>query len=562
MAKHNKRQTPAVRVTSEAQRLREEVEILALRNKKRLLEAASSFVDNVVDLRTPYFDDLSFVPFSVGLDSQVPPNYNILNRGEAVPFYLHEYGLKLYRDASRQLCGFNEFALNALANRVGYIIGEGLTYRAVRRYEDPHTQTNEGGKADALCQAAQDVIDEFLDVNEFSGIEQETMERCDRDGEVFLRLFPQLDGVTLVREIEPEHVKTAYGYTGNERAYTFGIETDPDDIQRIVAYWVMSDPLAGVADERVDAEEIVHIKFNTDRNSKRGLPTFTALRKNFDRADKLLRNASLLAQIRATFALIRKHDGYSVSAVQAFVDSQVDATVSNTLTNRPQNFQLYGPGSVIDIPANSSYEMPSMNTNAAELVEILNAELRAIAARLVMPVWMLTSDASDMGAFTSSLVAESPSVLNFLRVRQKLIRAFGGGCYTGRTGGRTNGVMWRVLEQAVLAGRLPDAVLREVEIQVEGKSLVVRDIDKEAQRDSILHAAGILSPQTWSQQQSLDYDREQINREVHQERVGPALADLPMPGEMIPEEHPHMPGVKMVDPAKAAKQAKQDEEVA
>lgn len=518
------------------QSLKEDVERLAWKAKKKLLESSNLFLDSFVDTREPFFDDLSFVPFAIGIEQQVAPNYDILNRGEAVPYYLHDYGLKLFRDQSRRLCGYNEFAINARENRAAYVIGDGITYKAVRRDDDPQRR-GENASRDPLCRAVQDVIDQFRDINDWPELEGEISERCDRDGEVFLRLFPQLDGMTLVREIEPEHVRTAYLH-GMERRYLFGIETSPEDVQDVLAYWVMSDPLNGVADERVDAEEVVHIKLNTDRNSKRGFPTFLPVRKNLERADKLLRNMSMLAQIRATFALIRKHDGYSVAAVQAFVDSQIDATVTSPLTNKPQNFQFYQPGSVVDVPKGTDYEMPSVNTNAAELVEILNAELRAVAARLNFPVWMLTADASDMGAYSSSWVAESPSVKNFERLRQKYLRAFGVGCYSDRTYGRKVGVLWRAIRNAVLAGILPERALTDVEITAEGPSLIVRDQLQEAQKNQILHTSGVLSAQTWAQQSQLDWEREQSNLDEEAERNGPALAGLPMPDEEQPEPRP------------------------
>jgi hypothetical protein len=50
-----------------------------------------------------------------------------------------------------------------------------------------------------------------------------------------------------------------------------------------------------------------------------------------------------------------------------------------------------------------------------------------------------------------------------------------------------------------------------VNIQAAPPTLVVLDQLKEAQRFKIENAAGILSPQTWSQRDGLDYDQEQAN---------------------------------------------------
>lgn len=75
--------------------------------------------------------------------------------------------------------------------------------------------------------------------------------------------------------------------------------------------------------------------------------------------------------------------------------------------------------------------------------------------------------------------------------------------------------MWRVVDDAVAAGRLPANVRENIEIQITGPSLRVRDHLREAQVDRIAHTHGILSPQSWSQRLGLDYDQEQKNLSMH-----------------------------------------------
>jgi hypothetical protein len=59
--------------------------------------------------------------------------FNLDNRlkGELLPVYITEYGLKILRDFSRWLAAFNSFALNALENRVSYVVGKGFDYQAM-----------------------------------------------------------------------------------------------------------------------------------------------------------------------------------------------------------------------------------------------------------------------------------------------------------------------------------------------------------------------------------------------------------------------------------------------
>jgi hypothetical protein len=76
-------------------------------------------------------------------------------------------------------------------------------------------------------------------------------------------------------------------------------------------------------------------------------------------------------------------------------------------------------------------------------------------------------------------------------------------------------VMWRVVENAIAAGRLPREAREVCQIQIIPPPLVVRDQLRQAQVDRIAFDSGVLSPQTWSQHLGLDYDQEQKNLGVH-----------------------------------------------
>jgi hypothetical protein len=266
----------------------------------------------------------------------------------------------------------------------------------------------------------------------------------------------------------------------------------------------------------VPADEVVHVKLNVDRTAKRGYPTLIPVRKNLQRADKLLRNMSTLAQVQATFALIRKHKQYGASAVAAWQQGQADAALNDPVSGRPRFLQRYLPGTILDVPENTDYEFPAAHVPAESYVAVLQAELRAVAARLVLPEYMLSSDASNAN-YASTLVAEAPAVKNFERLQRHFARAFGDGRYGGP--GRC-GALWRVVEQAVAWGGLPRAVLERVALQVEAPSAVARDKGRETSRAEALNRAGVLSRSTWAKWEGLDPARErsQIERERQQAR--------------------------------------------
>jgi hypothetical protein len=219
-----------------------------------------------------------------------------------------------------------------------------------------------------------------------------------------------------------------------------------------------------------------------------------------------------LAQVQATFALIRKHKQYPAAAVQAWQQGQADIAVSDPVSGTTRSLQRYLPGTILDVPEQTEYEFPSARVPADSLVAVLQAELRAAAARLVLPEYMLTSDASNAN-YASTLVAEAPAVKHFERLQRQLARKFGDGRYGGA--GRC-GALWRVLECAAEWGRLPRAVLKRVSLHVEPPSPVARDKDKETARAGALNKAGVLSKATWAKWEGLDHRRER--RQIRQEK--------------------------------------------
>lgn len=501
---------------------------------KKLLEAQIDWHDRWADPYEPLRDVDGFYP--LGFSGGVPAHLDSRKRGEVLPVYLNEQGLKAIRDLSRQLCAQNEYAISGIENRVSYVIGTGYQYLPVRRKDLPGTEADERVTTgvDPLCARVQDFLDEVLDLNEWGEVEQELVRRCDRDGECFLRLFFQPNGLTKVRFVEPEHVKEPPNADQTQQRYAFGVETEPDDVESVVAYWLVSDPTRGVADEQVAPEEMLHVKLNVDRSAKRGVPTFYPVRKRLERCERIMEAMGLMVQIRSTFALIRKHKGYSESQVESFVNAKYDHRMTD-VNNKTRRFERYRPGSVIDVPEGTDYEMPAINSGIAECEVALRVQLRAVASRLGMPEWMLTADASQMGAYTSSMVAESPSVKNFERLQSFYKRKMGAGGYRA---GAHAGAVWRMITHAVAAGRLSREVLREVILKVQTPTLVVRNKGEEATVKQVQRMNGVLSVQTWCSQDGLDYEEEQRLVAEHNERTGGQGTLLPLPGQGQPPGQP------------------------
>lgn len=448
------------------------------RLQNRLLEAFDSLWDGYVDPRDAFAGDGSEWWSPVG--------------AAGGPLAVAAPQLADLRDDCRRLAMTNEFAINGHENRISYIVGAGHVYHATIRKgrEDPVE----------LAKAAQEVVDEFLTLNDWHDRQQEIVRRLDRDGEVFLRYFPAGDGVTRVRFVEPEQVAPPREATG-EQAATQGVVTDERDVETVLGYYI---------DGRlVDAEEVQHRKANVDRNVKRGLPLYTPVRANLRRAEKLLRNMSVVAEIQSAIALIRKHRSASRAGVEQFVADR-SAGSRTDRSGRTKRVTEYGPGTILDAPAGLEYDFPATGIDAASYVAILQAELRAIAARLVMPEFMFTSDASN-GSYASTMIAEGPAVKMFQRLQAGMIE-------------QDQRVLRVVLENAVRSGRLKVETIDAVEVQVTAPPLQTRDRAKDATVDEIAYRNGVLSTQTWSQRLGLDYDQEQKNRRLHDKQSGAEAA--------------------------------------
>lgn len=430
---------------------------------RRLLEAFDELWNDFVDPAEPYYD-------ADGTRWNAVGGAGI--SAAAVPFR-SEQQLADIRSECRMLAVSNEFAINGHENRISYVVGSGHTYRAVPK--------GQGEPSEQLVADVQNLLDDFVHVNRWHQRQQEIVRRRDRDGEAFLRLFVDADGMTHLRFIEPEQIAAPTG-AENDPAATFGIRTDPADVETVLDYCV---------DETwIDASSIQHRKANVDANVKRGLPLFYPVRKNLRRAEKVLRNMSVVAEIQSAIAVIRKHASGTRGSIEQFVQNGADETRVNPATGRTSHFRRYAPGTILDAFADTDYQFPAAAIDAARYVEVLQAELRAIAARLVMPEFMLSSNASNAN-YASTMVAEGPAVRMFQRLQHDLITD-------------DLALFDRVLRAAVHAGRLSHDALSAVAVQATPPNLAVRDRLRETQADQILVRNGAMTAEMMARRNGVE----------------------------------------------------------
>jgi len=441
----------------------------AIQHELRAMESTLDLCDRYVDPNDDLFD-ASGRWSAIGLASA----------GAIAPVYQNEQGLKEVRDHGRLLWNQNPFARCGHENRVNYIAGDGHQYRV---------EMKPGEKPDEeLLDDVRNWLDKWITANRWYLRQQESVWRRDRDGEAFLRFFPGGDGMLLVRFLEPEHITTPASQSGNPNV-RYGIEFDPDDAETAVGYFVNS--------EFIEANEVQHRKDNVDLASPRGVPLFYPVRTNLRRALTLLRSISILATSRSMTPWIERHLGATQAQVQSYLDGKTDISVTSSKGDTT-DYQRVRPGTVRHVRAQTEFEYPPAPEIAQQIAGI-QAELRAVASRVCMPEFMLTSDASNAN-YASTMVAEGPAVKAFERAQADTI------AYDEE-------VLTHAREHAVASGVLPQEAIDLVDIVAQGPSVRTRDRLKDAQADQILVTNKAMSKQTLASRHNLDYKAEKENME-------------------------------------------------
>lgn len=418
--------------------------------------------------------------------------------GEDLPNYINWFQLKMIRDEQRRICQTNEYAISAINAFKNYVVGTGFTYSVVPKRDDVDPE---------LVKQTQELIDLFCEHNRMSELESEIVYRLHADGEVFLRMFPNYeDGLLRVRFIEPELVRPPADDSFPDES--FGIKCADHDIYMREAYWVIEKPYFNLTPTLVDASEIIHIRYNVQSSSKRGLPTTYPIQSNLRACEDVLQSLVSLAKARAKFAAIRTLQASPPEAIEALGATSTNAVVTDPTTNQRANISHYGYGTVLTVPDTIKWEFPALALGSADLIETLQANLRAIAARFGITETMISADASNNN-YASALVAEAPATKTFQRFGKLMATYLG-----ERRTQPERSVIWNQLQLAVKSGMLPESVMTDITVQVNMPSVVTRDHNIEMMVNKGYLEMGIKSPQTIANEIGLNYDQERKNLEM------------------------------------------------
>lgn len=484
----------------------------AYRRRKLLQEVPESFPYPGPDYFGPWFDRLS--------EYQVDPNFfpftstSGRKRGQMWPLFQNDQQLDAYRMISRNVYDLNNYGKGLMGGLKSYVIHTGFTHRATakdaKKKDDP-----------AVVKAVdelQDWIDKFVKLNRLPEREQESFIRSKRDGDAFIRHFPQDDGLTKLRWVWPEHVRAPRDDTGE---FSFGIRCKDGDVETPLEYAVHDPDNAESDPEIVGADLIDHIKCNVDSGIKRGLPELALdMRDALEGGKRLRRNAGEGAAIQAAIAWVRQHAAATSSQISDFAAGQRDYQRPRVTQegDRARDSEFIEPGTVLDIDAGQTFVPPPSAENIPGYVAVVQCCLRAAAARWNAPEGLATGDYSNSN-FASALVAEAP-----FRRTCETEQAF----YVARW----EVIIDKAIAHAVALKQLSPDTIRLAKVQIEPPSLEVRNKLEEMQTNQGYSAMGILSPQTIAQRLGEDWENEQANFDAALARRGPEGQTLPLPGEL------------------------------
>ena len=293
-----------------------------------------------------------------------------------------EEDLQGMREQARKLYDTNPIATGIIERIIDFTIGKTCKINPV----DPDEKVRE-------------YWNRFCKENKFDMKMKEIVRRTLRDGECFIRFFEPKnpEGVPAIRFVEPEEIKSD--------KYSYGIETDPDDIETVLRYYREYTTSNGkIEKETIDADEMIHVKIRVDSNVKRGLSFYTGIAKWIVKYTDWLEDRMVLNKIRTLFNLVAKPAGTPEEAIDAFPDANKkgDDTEYKKLPKR---------GSIL-FSTGIDWEFKNLNINAADTKDDGRAVLLMIVAGTRLAEYMVTGDASNAN-YASTMVSESPAVKAF-----------------------------------------------------------------------------------------------------------------------------------------------------
>ena len=398
---------------------------------------------------------------------------------------------------SRRLFLHNPFAKSAVINLQNFCIGgQGYQYR----------------KTGANQEKVTDYWNEWMKRTSWRDTEHEALKRLLRDGMVIVRWFNDTP-----RFVEPNQLVS-------DSTAPWGVITDPRD-NVVIKKWQIaySDPGSGLIDttkvESVPAEQIQFLKWpgTSDQNTLIPMPPLYFVAANLEGAARCLKNMRELVAVQTAIAIVREHiDGVTGTQIDSWNTANADASVTDGDTTNTVYQRKWQSGLVVEVPHGEKLHFPAAAMRADSYIEVVQADLRAVAASLGLPEFIFTANASSSN-YASLMAAEGPAAKAFETIQGMLGRFFEGAFDRVIAVGVKGGT--RVMGPNPLDGtpawpRIPVRVLK-LPNSIIAPAVRTRDAFAEARTRHIEATDGVLSPQDWCGERGRDYDETMAEIEAH-----------------------------------------------
>ncbi len=379
---------------------------------------------------------------------------------------------------------------NVLETMESFVIGKNAKITAV------------GLKEDKKLEEVQKYWDGFAKQEKFDKRSKELLRRTIRDGESFLRFFePSIAAemneqeFTKIRFVEPKEINDRQG------RFTYGIETDPDDIEDVINYHRLfpkrkttNDLQQTEEQEVIPADKMIHTKILVDSNVKRGISFLIGVAKYIRKYESWLDDRINLNKIRSIFNLIGKVEGGG--DITNLTNEFSDVT-GKTPTGGTAKKKMPKPGSVL-FQRGVEWEYKNLNIRAQDTKDDgRNIQLMA-ASGIQFPEYIFRADASNSN-MASTMIAESP----FVRMIEK---------YQDIFQDVFKEIFWKVINFGVQSNqiKLTEEEMEQLDCQVDFATLIHRDVKAETEAYTIHDNQGYASRQTISGKLGYDFEEEQV----------------------------------------------------
>lgn len=458
--------------------------ILAESQQRRALDVEAKALSMIESLHDQLDPDMKGWHFAGGvgatsdtLKAVEPADLDTLRRESRKAYYRHPYGR------------------NIVNSYVKFVIGKGI----IIDFQEKNKE--------ALV-AIIKWWNKFKKVNKWFSLQREAVIRSLRDGEFFIRRFLVPGSPPILRFIDPENVSST------DLKAPDGIETDPDDVETVIAYHVQQ----GTRSIKIPANEIIHFKMGVDRNVRRGRPLLESMLGYLTKYDKWLDARIVLNLVRTSFALVRHVKGAPTNL--ATLRSSIAS--NKTSTNETDRAKMLRPGTIISATPGVEYEMIGPNLEARDAAQDGRTILMALAAGSGLPDVFVTLDFAQAN-FASTVTAQNPAIRTFEEHQEIYSEPF------------SEMIMW-CLEDGTAQGEIiVDANLDHV---IAYPPLLKRDLLNEVSAWEKMMNLEIASPRTASLNLGLDPDQEQEFRSEDSNRPTKKAKGTPRPPKRVEDREP------------------------